>query len=156
MVWTKWLTGALIVVGALLVLNLMQVRYGEPNLLSEAMAQNRTVAGGDYVMAAARTSSSVQILYVVDTRLKKMIVYGLKRGGRARVPIVDQRDLNREFPKPEGCSGQVMLLPFSLEDRAEGVAVLDTINKKMIIYVSHNYGRLSTVAAMDLAKDMGS
>ena len=152
--WTKWLTGALIVVGVLLVLNLMQSRYGELNPLSEAMAQNRTAAGGDYVMAAARTSSSVQILYIVDTRLKKMIVYGSKRGSKGRLQIVDLRDLNREFPK--GCSGQVVLLPFSLADRAEGVAVLDTVNRKMIIYVSHNYGRLSMVSAMDLAKDLGS
>lgn len=152
--WTKWLTGALIVVGVLLALNLMQSRYGELNLLSEAMAQNRTAAGGDYVMAAARTTSSTQLLYVVDTRLKKMVVYGSKRGSKGRMQIIDIKNLNSEFPK--GCSGQVVLLPFAVDDRAEGMAVLDTVNKKMMIYVSYNYGRLSTISAMDLAKDLGS
>ena len=54
--WTKWLTGALIVVGALLVLNLMQARYGDLNLLSEAMAQNRAAAGGELRRPAVRVT----------------------------------------------------------------------------------------------------
>ena len=150
--WSKWLVGMLIVVAGLLALNLLRPS-GDFQILNEALAQNRGTGGGDYVVAAARTSTSVQLLYVVDTRLKKMIVYGSKRGSRGGFNFIDTKDLTREFP--EGCSGQIVLQPFSVEDRAEGMAVIDTVNKKMLVYVSTNFGRLATVATKDLGRDFG-
>ena len=152
--WNRWLIGALLLVAVLLLLNLVGPHVGDMKVLEQALAQNRGAAGGDYVLAAARTSSSTQVLFVVDTRAKKLVVYGAKRGGRGGFDVVDVKDLNREFPN--GCSGQVVLLPFALEDRAEGVAVLDTVNKKMVVYATYNFGRLSIVASQDLARDMGS
>lgn len=152
--WNRWLIGLLLLVAVLLGLNLVGPYAGDMKLLDQALAQNRATVGGDYVVAAARTSTSVQVLYVVDTRLKKLVVYGAKRGGRGGFNVVDVKDLNREFPN--GCSGQILMLPFALADRAEGVAVVDTVNKKMIVYVTYNYGRLSIVASQDLARDMGS
>jgi len=148
----KWVVGALLLVAVLLLLNLL--KPAGPNILvGEALAQNRATTGGDYVVAAGRTTSSAQVLYVADTRLKRLVVYGNKPGGPG-LTLLDTQDLNRAFPK--GCSGQIVLQPFMIQDRAEGVAVIDVVNKKLVSFVSYNYGRLTAVGTADLAVDLGS
>ena len=138
-------------VAGLLALNLLMSR-GPQIMVGEAFGQNRGTAGGDYVVAAAKTTEAGQLLYVVDTRTKRMIVYGWGQG-RANAEPVDTRDLNREFPG--GCSGQLVLQPFLVTRTAEAMAVIDTVNKKMIIYTSTNFGRLAISGSADLGKDLG-
>ena len=149
---TKWIVGALLVVAGLLALNLLAPR-GPQIMVGEAFGQNRGTAGGDYVVAAARTTDSAQMLYVVDTRVKKMLVYAI-RPGKTISEMVGEEDLNRAFPG--GCSGQVILQPFAVSNRTEALAVIDTVNKKMIVYTSFNFGRGALTGAADLAKDSGS
>ena len=147
----KWVVGALLLVAGLLALNLMLPR-GSDVMMREALAQNRATAGGDYVVASARTTNNSQVLFVADTRLKRVAIFGTKPG-RANVELLDQMDLDRAFPK--GCSGQILLQPFAFSDRGEAVAIVDTVNKKMIAVISVNYGRLTPVGTVDLAVDLG-
>ena len=140
-------------VAGLLALNLLVPR-GPQIMVGEAFGQNRGTSGGDYVVAAAKTTEAGQLLYVVDTRMKRMIVYGWGQG-RPNAEPVDTRDLTRDF-MPGGCSGQVVLQPFGVTRTAEAMAVIDTVNKKMIIYTSTNFGRLAISGSADLGKDLGS
>ena len=148
---SRWIVGSLLLVAALLALNL--ARPTAPSLIiGEALGQNRATAGGDYVVAAARTSSTSQLVYVVDVRLKRMAVYG-NRPGTAGLQPIDMQDINRAFPN--GCSSELILQPFSLSDRAEAVAVIDTVNKQMVTFVSQNYARLAPVGVVNLGTDLG-
>ncbi len=149
----KWLTGALIFVGLMLMLHLVVPNLTD-RMVEPAWGQNRATAGGDYVVASGRTSSSVQVMYVVDTRLKKMVVYGSRRGGRTDLTLLDGRNLEEDFPG--GCSGQVLLQPFDVSDSVSAVSVLDVVNKKMVVFMSRNYGKLEVVGVADLGKDFGS
>ena len=151
--WTKWVVGSLLLVAVLLTLNLIMPRSQE-SVFNEAFGQNRPTAGGDYVMAAGRTSGNVQLLYVVDTRVKKMGVFTVKRGTKGGLMPIDVRDLNKDFLN--GFSGQVILQPFQLDGQTEGMAVVDTVNKKMIVYASSNSSMLSVVGAIDLGIDLGT
>lgn len=148
----KWVVGGLIFAGIMLGLDLMTSR-GPQILVSDALAENRPTAAGDYVMAATRTSSSVEVVYVADVRLKKLVVYATRRGGRTGVEVLDGRDLNADMPG--GCSGQVLLQPFYISDGTGAIAVLDVVSRKMVIYSNRNYGRLELIGAMDVKNDMG-
>lgn len=147
----KWVVGGLILASGLLALNLVLPR-GPQIFVGEALAQNRGTSGGDYVVAAARTTSTSQMLYVADARTKKLLVYAIKPG-RSNAELVGAEDLNRQFPG--GCSGQVILQPFEVTSSLEGLAVIDTVNRKMAVFTSANYGRPAMMGAADLGKDAG-
>lgn len=146
--WKKWILAFSLLLNVLLLVDLI---IGP--LIQEAVAQNRTTvsAGGGYVLAAARGSSSRQTLWVVDTREKRLIVYAPSSGARGPLVIVDVRDLSRDFG-PE-FTGDVVLLPFEVSDPMEAMAVVDTVGKKMIVYASPNFNRLEIVDSRDLAKE---
>lgn len=148
----KWVVGALILAGLMLAVNVLVPRGGQI-IVGEAFAQNRAASAGDYVVATARTSSSIELLYVVDVRLKKLVVYATKRGGRTGFSVLDGRDLDKDLPG--GCTGQVLVQPLEVSDDAAAVTVMDVVNRKMVVYLSRNFGKLEIIGGMDVAKDFG-
>ena len=103
-------------------------------------------ASGDfYILMMTRMVGKVapDLMFMHDYQAP----YFVAKGQLLDLTTYVERDFGKEM------AGEIVLLPLEVSSSAEAVAVIDTVGKKALIYVSYNQRPLEILGSINMGKD---